>query len=166
MKQPKIAPTALVMQGAVVMGDVEIGEDCGIWPNVVLRGDMGPIRLGRGTNIQDGSICHTDAPNTNGAALYIGENVTVGHLCILHGCQIGDGALIGMGSIVMNGAKIGKCSLVGAGSLVTENTVIPDGHLAFGRPAKVQRALTPEEQAQNIHHAEQYVALMREVPQE
>ncbi len=150
------------MQGAVVMGDVQIGEDCGIWPNAVLRGDIGSIRVGRGSNIQDGCVCHTDLPGTSGGTLEIGEDVTVGHLCILHGCHIGDGTLVGMGSIVMNGAKVGRHCLVGAGSLVTENTVIPDGHLAFGRPARVQRPLTEEEKALNLRRAENYVALLEE----
>lgn len=161
MNKPKIAATAKVMEGAVVMGDVWIDEECGIWPNAVLRGDVGPIRIGRRTNIQDGCVCHTTEPGINGAALRIGEEVTVGHLCILHGCHIGDGTLIGMGSIVMNGAKIGKNCLVGAGSLVTENTIIPDGHMAFGRPAKVQRPLCAEEQAQNLRHAKLYVELLK-----
>ena len=162
MKQPKIAKTARLMQGTVVLGDVTIGEECGIWPNAVLRGDVGPILVGRCTNIQDGSICHTDEASEGNPPLLIGEEVTVGHLCVLHGCTIGDGSLIGMGSIVMSGAKIGKNCMIGAGSLVTEGTVIPDGQLAFGRPARVQRPLSEEEQRHNRLHAHKYAKLLKQ----
>ena len=158
MKQPSIDKSARVLQGAVVLGDVHIDEACGIWPNSVLRADIGTITLGARTNIQDGSVLHTD----EGAAITLGKDVTVGHLCLLHGCTVGDGSLIGMGSILMNDVKVGKNCLIGAGSLLTEGTEVPDGHLAFGRPAKVKRALTQEEQDQNIEHAHSYAALLKQ----
>ncbi len=162
MKQPTIASSACVMQGAVLMGDVILGEECGVWPNAVLRADLGTIRVGKGTNIQDSCVFHMDDPSTGYGLLELGEDVTVGHMCILHGCTVGDNSLIGMGSIVMDGAKVGKNCLIGAGSLVTSKTVIPDGHLAFGRPAKVQRALTKEEIEDNQRHAQMYKDLLKE----
>ncbi len=156
MKKPNIASSACVMQGAVVMGDVSLGEECGIWPNAVLRADFGTIKVGRGTNIQDGCVLHTDGPETGLDLLELGEDVTVGHLCILHGCSVGDNSLIGMGSILMDGVKVGSNCIIGAGSLLTAHTVIPDGHMAFGRPAKVQRALTEKEVEDNRHRAQEY----------
>ncbi len=135
------------------MGDVTIGADSSIWYQAVVRGDSDRIRIGERTNIQDGCILHTDC----GLALEIGDGVTVGHGVILHGCQIGDNTLIGMGAIVLNGAQIGKNCLIGAGALVTQGTVIPDGSLAFGNPAKVRRMLTREEIEENKRSAAGYV---------
>ncbi|MDL2254456.1 gamma carbonic anhydrase family protein [Ruminococcaceae bacterium OttesenSCG-928-I18] len=157
MKQPNLSPSARVLEGAVVIGDVTLGEECGVWPNCVLRADIGSITVGARTNIQDGSIFHTDEGDT----LSLGDDVTVGHLCILHGCTVESGTLIGMGSILMNGVKVGKNCLIGAGSLLTEGTEVPDGHLAFGRPAKVKRALTEEEMRENITHARHYADLLK-----
>ncbi len=162
MKEPKIASSARVMQGAVLMGDVQLGEECGVWPNAVLRADLGTIRVGNGTNIQDGCVFHIDEAGTGYDVLELGEDITVGHMCILHGCKVGDNSLIGMGSIVMDGSHIGKNCLIGAGSLVTSNTKIPDGHLAFGRPAKVQRALTEKEIDDNRRHAQMYKDLLKQ----
>ena len=141
MKTPDIHPSAFVAPGAVVRGDVHLAENSSVFYNAVLRGDRAPISIGAGTNIQDGCVVHVeyDLPAV------VGRDVTVGHGAILHGCTIGDETLIGMGAIVLNGARIGKNCLIGAGALVTQNTVIPDGSMAVGSPAKVRRALTPEE---------------------
>lgn len=122
---------------AVVIGDVVVEEDVGIWFGSVLRGDTEPIRVGRGSNIQEQCILHTDM----GFPLTIGAGCTIGHKAILHGCTIGDNSLIGMGATVLNGARIGKNCLVGAGALVTEGKEIPDNSLALGAPAKVVREL-------------------------
>ncbi len=138
---PRIAASAWVAESAVVVGDVELAEDTSIWFGAVLRGDTDLMRIGRGSNIQDGSVLHADA----GKPLTIGENVTVGHQVMLHGCTIGDGCLIGIGAVVLNGAKIGNGCLVGAGALVTENKEFPDGSMILGSPAKVVRQLTPEQ---------------------
>jgi len=138
---PRIAPSAWVADSASVIGKVELGEDASVWFSTVVRGDTDWLRIGRGSNVQDGSVLHTDA----GIELVIGENVTVGHQVMLHGCSIGDNTLVGIQSVVLNGAKIGKNCLVGAGSLVTEGKEFPDGSLIMGSPARVVRPLTPEQ---------------------
>jgi len=135
------------------MGAVEIGEDVGIWFNAVLRGDNEFIRVGRGSNIQENCVLHTDM----GFPLSIGEGCTIGHKAMLHGCTIGDNSLIGIQSVVLNRAVIGRNSLVGAGSLVPEGKVFPDGVLLMGRPAKVVRELSPAEQQIITLSARHYV---------
>ena len=129
-----IAPTA------VVIGKVKIAKKASIWWHAVLRGDNEPITIGEGTNVQDGAIMHTDP----GFPAIIGDHVTIGHMAMVHGCTIGDGALIGINAVVLNGAKIGNNSLIGAKALVTEGMEIPDNALAVGAPAKVIREVTPE----------------------
>lgn len=126
-----------IAEGAVVVGDVIIHEDVGIWFGAVLRGDNEPITIGAGTNIQDQSMLHTDM----GFPLTIGQGCTIGHQAILHGCTIGENSLIGMGASVLNGAKIGKNCLIGANALVPENKVIPDNSLVVGMPARIVREL-------------------------
>ncbi len=140
---PRVAESAWVADSAQVMGNVELGEDSSVWFGVVIRGDTETIRIGRGSNIQDASVLHADI----GKPLTVGENVTVGHQVMLHGCTIGDGSLIGIGAIVLNGAKIGKGCIVGAGALVTEGKEFPDGSMILGSPAKAVRELTAEQQA-------------------
>ena len=138
---PRISDSAWVADSAQVMGNVELADDVSIWFGVVIRGDTETIRIGRRTNIQDMSVLHADI----GMPLTLGEDVTVGHQVMLHGCTIGDGSLIGIGAVVLNGAKIGKNCLVGAGSLVTEGKEFPDGSMILGSPAKVVRQLTSEQ---------------------
>ena len=138
---PKISDSAWLADSAQVMGNVELADDVSIWFGVVIRGDTETIRIGRRTNIQDMSVLHADI----GMPLTLGEDVTVGHQVMLHGCTIGDGSLIGIGAVVLNGAKIGKNCLVGAGSLVTEGKEFPDGSMILGSPAKVVRQLTSEQ---------------------
>lgn len=140
MKKPDIHPSVFVAPGAVVRGDVQLAAGSSVFYNAVLRGDRAAISIGEGTNIQDNCVVHVeyDLPVT------VGKNVTVGHGAILHGCTIGDETLIGMGAIVLNGARIGSHCLIGAGALVTQSTVIPDGMMALGSPARVKSPLTPE----------------------
>jgi len=138
---PRIADTAWVADSAQVIGNVELADDASVWFGVIMRGDNEPMRVGRGSNIQDGSMVHSDP----GFPMTLGENVTIGHQVMLHGCTVGDGSLIGIKSVVMNGAKIGRNCLVGAGSLVTEGKEFPDGSMIMGAPAKVVRELTPEQ---------------------
>ena len=138
--EPQLAASAWVADSAQVMGAVELAEDVGIWFGAVIRGDTEQIRIGRGSNIQDGSVLHADI----GKPLTVGEGVTVGHLVMLHGCTIGDGSLIGIGAVVLNGARIGRHCLVGARALVTEGKEFPDGSMILGSPAKVVRPLTAE----------------------
>ena len=138
---PDVAETAWVADSAEVIGRVTLGEGVSVWFNAVLRGDSDTLSIGAGSNIQDGSVLHAD----HGSPLVIGENVTVGHQVMLHGCTIGDNSLIGIAAVVLNGAKIGKNCLVGAGSLVTEGKEFPDGSMILGSPAKAVRQLTPEQ---------------------
>lgn len=135
---PSIPQSAFIADGVQLIGDVTLGEDCSVWYNAVLRGDLAPIRIGNRSNIQDGCIGHvnTDQP------LLVGDDVSVGHGAIIHGCTIGDGSLIGMGAIILNGASIGEYSLIAAGALVTENKVIPPYSLVMGTPGRVVRQLT------------------------
>ena len=150
---PQIAASAWVADSAQVIGTVELAADASVWFNAVLRGDTEPIRIGKGSNVQDGTVIHCD----RGFPVTLGENVTVGHQVVLHGCTVGDGSLIGIQAVVLNGAKIGKHCLVGAGALVTEGKEFPDGSLIVGSPAKVVRQLTPEQIAGLQRSAEHYV---------
>ena len=138
---PQMADSAWVADSAQVIGDVTLAEDVSIWFGSVLRGDTSNLRIGAGTNIQDGSVLHADP----GKPLVVGERVTVGHQVMLHGCTIGDESLIGIGAVVLNGAKIGRNCLVGAGALVTEGKEFPDGSMIIGSPAKAVRELSPEQ---------------------
>jgi carbonic anhydrase/acetyltransferase-like protein (isoleucine patch superfamily) len=135
---PELADSAWVAESAEVIGRVSLGAEVSVWFKAVLRGDSEQLTIGAGTNIQDGSVLHAD----HGFPLVLGQGVTVGHQCMLHGCTVGDYSLIGIGAVVLNGARIGKHCLVGAGALVTEGKEFPDGSLIVGSPAKVMRALT------------------------
>lgn len=150
---PLISDAAWVADSAQVMGDVELADDASVWFGAVIRGDVESIRIGRRSNIQDMSVLHADV----GMPLTVGDDVTVGHQVMLHGCTIGDGSLIGIGAVVLNGAKIGKGCLVGAGSLVTEGKEFPDGSMILGSPAKVVRQLTPEQLEGLLQSAQHYV---------
>ncbi|ADL41898.1 transferase hexapeptide repeat containing protein [Caldicellulosiruptor obsidiansis OB47] len=157
-KTPKIAPSAFVAENAVIIGDVEIGENSSVWFGCVIRCEENKIVIGKNTNIQDLTTIHTD----HCCSVIIGDNVTVGHNVVLHGCEIGNNVLIGMGTIIMNGSKIGDNSLIGAGSLITQNMVIPPNTLVFGRPAKVIRELTSEEIEKIAISAKEYIELSNE----
>ena len=137
---PQVDPTAWIADEACVIGQVTVGPQAGIWYGAVVRGDTAPIHSGARSNVQDNSVLHVDMD----VPLVIGEDVTVGHQVMLHGCTIGDGSLIGIQAVVLNGARIGRNCLVGAGALVTEGKEFPDGSLIMGSPAKVVRELTPE----------------------
>lgn len=158
MKKPTLHPSAFVAPNATVLGDVTLGANSSVFYGAVLRADVNSIDIGMGSNIQDGCIIHVDPPYP----VVIGNGCTVGHGAILHGCAVGDNSLIGMGAIVLNGAQIGKNCIIGAGALVTQNTVIPDGSLVIGSPAKVKRSLTPEEIEGNRQTAENYIAEITE----
>ena len=142
-----IAPTA------AVMGRVILKKNASVWWGATLRGDNDPITIGENSNVQDGSVLHTDT----GSPLTIGANVTVGHLVMLHGCTIGDNSLVGIGSIILNGARIGKNCLIGANCLITEGKEIPDNSLVMGAPGKVVRDLSPEQAAVMAAGAQHYV---------
>lgn len=152
-KTPQLSDSHWIAPNATVIGDVRLGANTSIWWNAVLRGDNDPITIGDNSNIQDGSVLHTD----EGVPMNIGQNVTVGHLVMLHGCTVGDNSLIGIGSVVLNRAVIGKNSIVGANTLIPEGKVFPDGVLIVGSPGKVVRELTPDQIAGLQHAAEHYV---------
>ena len=140
-KKPKNSGENWVAPNAVIIGDVTLEKNTSIWFNATLRGDIENIHIGEGSNIQDGSVLHTDP----GYPLKIGKNVTVGHLVMLHGCTIGDNSLIGIGAVILNNVKIGKNCVIGAKSLITENKEIPDNSLVVGSPGRVIRKVTDEE---------------------
>ena len=151
---PRTHPTAFVDDSAQVIGDVDIGEESSVWMNVVMRGDVNAIRVGRRTNVQDGTIVHVMSgthPTT------IGDNVTIGHGAIVHGCTIENQCLIGMGAILLNGAHIGTGSIVAAGTLVVEHMKVPPKSLVMGSPVKVKRLLTHAEIADIQTYADRYV---------
>lgn len=150
---PTIDPSAWVAEGAQVLGNVTMKANASVWFGAVVRGDTATIHIGENSNIQDASVLHADV----GMPLHIGDNVTVGHQVMLHGCTVGDGSLIGIGAVVLNGAKIGKGCLVGAGSLVTEGKTFPDGSMILGSPAKVVKQLTPEQMNGLMQSAKHYV---------
>ena len=151
---PVIDPTAYIDPSAQVIGDVEIGEESSVWMNVVMRGDVNHIRIGRRSNVQDGTIVHV-MHDTHPTA--IGDEVTIGHGAIVHGCTIEDRVLIGMGAILLNGARVGADSIVAAGSLVPEGRVIPPRSLAMGSPAKVRRTLSDADVASIREYSANYV---------
>src|SRR5438128_7847694 len=151
-RKPAIAQNVYIAQGAVVVGDVTLGDSSSVWYNAVLRGDINRIVVGHHTNIQDNAVLHLadDYP------CLVGDYVTIGHSAIVHACTVGDEVLIGMGATVLDGATIGNRSLIGAGALVTQMMKIPAGSLVMGSPARVMRALTAEEQNQLRVSAEKY----------
>jgi carbonic anhydrase/acetyltransferase-like protein (isoleucine patch superfamily) len=161
---PQLGAGAWVHDSAQVIGDVALGEDASVWPNVAIRGDVNHIRIGRQSNIQDNSVLHVTHKRDSdpqGAPLVIGDRVTVGHGVILHGCTIGDECLIGMGSIVLDRAVLQDRVMIGAGSLVPPGKVLRSGYLYLGSPVREIRALTGEELASFNYSADNYVALMR-----
>jgi len=153
-RAPQIAGSAYIDVAAVVIGDVSIGEDASVWPGVVIRGDVNWIRIGTRSNIQDGCVLHV-MRDTH--PLVIGDNVTVGHGVILHGCTIESHCLIGMVSIFFIGAMMGAVSIMGAGTLVPERTEVPAGSLFLGHPGKFRRALIPEDLESIDRYADRYV---------
>ncbi|QCX34247.1 gamma carbonic anhydrase family protein [Caloramator sp. E03] len=150
---PKIHSSCFIAENSTIIGKVKIDEGSSIFFNVVLRGDVEEIAIGKYTNIQDNCTVHTDI----NYPAKIGDEVTVGHNCIIHGCNIGNNCIIGMGSIILNGAEIGENCIIGAGSLVTQNYKIPPNTLCFGSPAKIIRELTKDEIYQIKKYAMHYV---------
>ncbi|WP_203579593.1 gamma carbonic anhydrase family protein [Microbacterium hibisci] len=157
-RTPQLDPTSFVAAGARVVGGVTLGPGASVWYNAVLRADGDTITVGARSNLQDNVSVHVDA----GRPVTIGEDVSVGHNAVVHGCTIGDGSLIGMGAVVLNGARIGSGCLVAGGAVVLEGSEIPDGSLVAGVPAKVRRELSAEEQAGLLRNAEHYLTHIQE----
>jgi carbonic anhydrase/acetyltransferase-like protein (isoleucine patch superfamily) len=160
---PDVHASCFVAESAQVIGSVVLEEDASIWFGAVLRGDNDPLVIGRESNIQDGTVVHTD----EGVPVRLGRGVTVGHQCMLHGCEIGDYTLIGIGAVVLNRAKIGKHCLIGAGTLITEDKVIPDRSLVLGSPGRIIRTLSDEQalilEASAAHYVENARRFKREL---
>lgn len=154
-RQPTLGQGVYIARGAVVVGDVTLGDGSSIWYNAVLRGDINRIVVGRYTNVQDNAVLHLE----NQLACILGDYVTVGHSAIVHACTVGEESLIGMGAVILDGAVIGKQCLIGAKSLVTARTEIPDGSMVMGAPAKVVRPLTEDEKHRLKPSAEKYAAI-------
>jgi carbonic anhydrase/acetyltransferase-like protein (isoleucine patch superfamily) len=154
---PRVHPTVFIDDSAQVIGDVEIGEESGVWMNAVVRGDVHSIRVGRRSNIQDGTVVHAQSATSGAHPTVIGNSVTIGHGALVHGCTIDDQCLIGMGAIVLNGAHVGMQSIIAAGALVTEGMKVPPKSLVMGSPAKVKRLLTQAEISEILAYADRYV---------
>jgi carbonic anhydrase/acetyltransferase-like protein (isoleucine patch superfamily) len=153
---PRIAESAYIDGSAQIIGDVVIGERSSVWPNVAIRGDVNRVRIGDDTSIQDNSVVHVDHGQF---PCIVGNRVTIGHRVVLHGCEVNDDALVGIGAIVLNGAKIGAGAIVAAGALVPEGMEVPANTLAMGMPAKVRRDVTPEEEERFRKNWQNYVAI-------
>ncbi|WP_432239669.1 gamma carbonic anhydrase family protein [Herbaspirillum robiniae] len=152
-KRPSIDDTAFVAREAVIIGDTVLNANVSVWPGAVIRADNERIEVGTGSNVQEGAVLHTDP----GYPMQIGENVSIGHQAMLHGCTVGEGSLVGIQAVILNGAVIGKNCLVGAGALITEGKRFPDNSLIIGSPAKVLRELSPEAIAGLHKNAADYV---------
>jgi carbonic anhydrase/acetyltransferase-like protein (isoleucine patch superfamily) len=151
-QQPVLDEEVCVAPSAQVVGNVHLAPGCSVWFGAVVRADNEPMRIGAGSNVQDGAVLHSDP----GFPLHIGEDVTIGHQAMLHGCTVGAGSLIGIGAVVLNGARIGKHCLVAAGALVTERKSFPDGSLIVGSPAVAKRELSPEQISALLDSANHY----------
>jgi carbonic anhydrase/acetyltransferase-like protein (isoleucine patch superfamily) len=150
---PTLHKDSWVASNAILIGKVILKKDANVWFNVVLRGDIEPIIIGEGSNVQDGSVLHTDP----GCPIKLGKSITVGHMVMLHGCEIDDDTLIGIGSTILNKTKIGKNCIIGANTLISENKIIPDRSLVLGSPGKVIRQVTDKEIEEIKKNASRYV---------
>ena len=161
---PRIGENSYIDESAVVIGDVEMGDNCSVWPLTVIRADINKIRIGNETNIQDGSVLHVTHKgpfSPDGAELHIGDQVTVGHKVLLHGCRIGNQCLIGMGSIVTDNVHIEDRVMIGSGSLVPPNKVLESGYLYLGNPVVQKRPLT-EREIEFLSYVSEHYVLMKE----
>lgn len=159
---PAIGKDTYVDESALIVGDVAMGDDCSVWPMAVIRGDVNKIRIGHRTNVQDGSVLHVTHPHEarpQGFGLQLGNNVTVGHKVILHGCTVGDDCLIGMGAIIMDGAIVHPYTLIGAGALVSPGKELEGGYLWLGAPARKARPLSAQERQWIDYSARHYMEL-------
>jgi gamma-carbonic anhydrase len=154
---PRVHPSAFVAGGAWLIGDVEVGEDASIWFNAVLRGDINGIRVGKRTNVQDGAVIHV----TRELPEMLGDDVTIGHKAMIHGCRVENGSLVGMNAAVLDRAVVGPFAVVAAGAVVREGFIVPEGTLAAGVPARVVRPLTDDERAFLLQSARNYVGYAR-----
>lgn len=153
---PKIDPSAFIAPGAVIIGDVIVGPNSSVWPCCVLRGDVAPIRIGENSNIQDGSVVHV---TEGGQGIHVGDNVTVGHMSLLHDCSVEDGAFVGMRSTILDRARLEKGSMLAAGALLTQGKTVPTGQVWSGSPAKYWREITKVERVAFMASPRDYAKL-------
>ena len=156
-RSPEVHPDAFVADGSTLVGAVQVGRDASVWYGAVIRADGSPIRVGAGSNVQDGSVLHSDPD----FPVTVGDRVTVGHRAVVHGCTVEDDALVGMGAVLLNGVVLGAGSLVAAGSVLLEGTVVPPGSLVAGVPGKVKRPVTDAERERMRSGTESYVTRAR-----
>ncbi len=156
---PKVPASCFIEESAQLVGDVVLGEDCSVWFNTVIRGDVNPIRIGARTNVQDLTMIHVMSRKFGTT---IGDDVTIGHHVVLHGCTVGSRVLIGMGAILMDGVEVGDDCIVAAGALLTQGTKVPPGSLVVGSPGRIRRALTDEERAFLVQSAQNYLGYAAE----
>ncbi len=156
-KKPVINFSAFIDETALIIGDVTIHREASLWPFTVIRGDIEPIEIGAETNVQDHTVVHTDP----GYPTRIGERVTIGHRCVIHGCTIEDEVIIGMGAVLLTGSKVGRHCIIGAGAVVKEGQEIPEGSIAVGVPAKVIRTVTERDIERILNNAKSYLELAR-----
>lgn len=155
---PKLHETVFTTEGAIIVGDVEIGRDSSVWFNSVVRGDVNYIRIGERTNVQDNSVLHVTHDTY---PLFVGSDVTIGHSVVLHGCKVGDRCLIGMGAVILDDAEVGADSIIGAGAVVTQSARIPERSLVIGTPAKVVRTLNDDEVEGIAQSARNYMGYVK-----
>ncbi len=160
-KKPEIDPTVFIASSATIVGDVVIGTNSSVWPNAVIRGDSNTVRIGKNTNIQDNVVIDAKKSGT----VDLGNNVSIGHGAILHGCHIGNNIIIGMGAIIMEQVSINDWVIVGAGSLATQNTIIPSNKIVMGIPAQIVRTLNAEQRKSITQNAEEYRLLAQQYQQ-
>lgn len=158
---PQIDPSAYIAPGVTIIGDVVVGPESSIWPACALRGDLAPIRIGARCNIQDGTIIHVTGESQGGKGTYVGNNVTVGHMALLHDCDVGEGGFIGMRATMLDRSKVEAQGMLAAGALLTQGKVVPSGEIWAGNPAKFWRDIKPEEANAFASRADEYVRLMK-----
>lgn len=156
-KIPKVDSTAYIAETATIIGDVEIGARCSVWPNAVIRGDARPIRIGENTNVQDNVVIHT--PTELDAPVTIGRNVSIGHSAMLHGCEVDDNSLIGIHAVILDKTKIGSWVIIGAGAVIPANIIIPPNSLVVGVPGKIVRQLNNDDLKYIADNAKTYMEL-------
>ena len=156
-KKPIIDPSAFIDETALIIGDVTIHREASLWPFTVIRGDIEPIEIGAETNVQDHTVVHTDP----GYPTRIGERVTIGHRCVIHGCTVEDEVIIGMGAVLLTGSRVRRRCIIGAGAVVREGQEIPEGSIAVGVPAKIVRTVTEKDVERILDNAKSYLELAR-----
>ena len=163
---PQIDPSAYIAPNVTMIGDVVVGPETSVWPACVLRGDIAPIRIGKRCNIQDGTVMHVTNESQGGAGIHLGDNVTVGHMALLHDCDVGDGGFIGMRATLLDRSVVEAGGMLAAGALLTQHKVVKTGEIWAGNPARFWRKMKPEEASAFLNRADEYARLMKAYQEE